>query len=165
MRRTTLLMLLVALLATGLVAGCGGDDKSKEEEAKEKYEEAYSPINDDIIELGNEVGQAVNTARGKTDEALATQFASLGDRTRELNEKLEELEAPEEYSDLDDRLVKALDVVATDLTEIGEAAEASDPGEARKQAAELARHSVEVRTSRRELARKTGAKITSGSGS
>jgi hypothetical protein len=158
-------MLLVALLATGLVAGCGGDDSSKEDEVKEKFEEAYKPLNDDIIELGNEVGQAVNSARGKSDEALATQFASLGERTQELKGEVEELEAPEEYEDGQERLVKALDTVGTDLTEIGEAAEASDPSEARKQAAELARHSVEVRTSRRELARETGAKITSGSGS
>jgi hypothetical protein len=153
-------MLIAALLGVGLVAGCGGDDGPS---AKEQFEKDYGEVNDDLLSLSEEVGTAVNTARGKSDAQLATQFASLGERTQEVRGDLDELDPPEEYQDLTERLSKAIDVVATDLTEIGEAADANDATAARAQAVELGRHSVEVRTARRELARRTGAKVTSGS--
>lgn len=159
-------MLLAALLGAGLLAGCGGDDEGdKQEEVKKTFEEDYKPLNDELLELGDEVGQAVNTAEGKSDAALATQFTQLGEDTQEVKRKLDELEPPEQLEALHHRLSNAVDVVATDLTEIGQAAENHDADGARKQATELVRHSVEVRTARRELARKTGAKVTSGSGS
>ena len=164
MRRSLLLALLSALLVTGLLAGCGGDDKPSQEEVKKEYDDAFKPINDDLLEQGEEVGQAVNNAEGTSDEALATQFTGLGEDTEEIKTRLDELEPPDEYEDDHNRLSKAIETVATDLREIGEAAEASDPKAARTQAAELVRHSVEVRTARRALARKTGAKVE-GSGS
>lgn len=149
-------MLLVALFAGGLVAGCGGDDGA---DAKEQFEKDYEEVNDDLRALGDEVGQALQAAPSTTDEALATRFRSLGERTLEIKGDLDDLEPPDEYQDLTDRLSKAIETVATDLTEIGDAGAAHDVEEGRKQFTELGRHSVEVRTARRELARKTGATV------
>lgn len=159
MRRSLILSLLAALFAVALLAGCGGDDGGGQAEVKETFEKDYSEINDEIVALGEEVGQAVNTAEGKSDAVLATQFSGLGSKTEELKTKVDELEPPEEYEEATKRLSDAVGVVARDLTEIGEAAEDNDADTARKQATELARHSVEVRTARRDLARKTGAKV------
>ena len=90
-------MLIAALLGAGLLAGCGGDDEGdKQEEVKKTFEEDYKPLNDDLIALGDEVGRAVNTAEGKSDAALATQFTRLGEETQEIKRKLDELEPPEE---------------------------------------------------------------------
>jgi outer membrane murein-binding lipoprotein Lpp len=162
MRRSLLLMLVAALLGAGLLAGCGGDDDGggdSQAEVKEKFDEDYRELNDDLLDLGEEVGQAVNGARGKSDAALATQFTGLGERTQEIKRRLDELEPPEDLEALRQRLSNAVEVVGSDLTSIGQAAENNDARGARQQAQELVRHSVEVRTARRELARKTGATV------
>jgi hypothetical protein len=104
----------------------------------------------------------VTTAEGKSDDALATQFTDLGERTQEIKRKLDGLEPPEEYEALARRLSNAVQVVGSDLSEIGQAAEGNDASGARTQAQELVRHSVEVRTARRELARRTGATVERG---
>jgi hypothetical protein len=161
MRRSLLLMLVAALLGAGLLAGCGGDDDGGDSQAevKEQFEKDYRELNDDLLDLGEEVGQAVNSARGKSNAALATQFTALGERTEEIKRRVDELEPPEDLEALTRRLSNAVDVAGSDLTSIGQAAENNDASGARKQATELVRHSVELRTARRELARRTGATV------
>jgi hypothetical protein len=82
-RRPLLLALVAALLATGLLAGCGGDDDNGGDEAaegKERFDTAYRPINDQFLALGRETGQVITTARGKSNASLATKFESLATR-------------------------------------------------------------------------------------
>jgi ABC-type glycerol-3-phosphate transport system substrate-binding protein len=188
MKRSLLLILITALLALGLVAGCGGDDDDgsgggdttaqnetttdtgtteteTEAEAggsKEEYDKAFGEINDELLEVGNDVGQTINTAKGKTDAALATAFTDLTERTRGVKEKLDGLQPPPEYEKLHNDLSAAIEVVAGDLEAIATAAENNDAGDARTEAQELVRHSVAVRTARRALARETGAKVEGG---
>ena len=167
MRRPLLLSLLAALFAVALLAGCGGGDDggdggSDQAELKETFDRDYREINDDLLALGDEVGQAVSTAEGKSNPQLATQFTGLGERTQEIKRRLDALEPPDEYEAQARRLSNAVAVVGSDLSEIGQAAEGNDPAAARKQATELVRHSVEVRTARRELARRTGARVRDG---
>jgi hypothetical protein len=162
-RRPWLIALLAALLALGLLAGCGGDDgPSKEEEAaevKEEFSEGFKPINDDFLALGERVGRAVQTARGKENSELTREFGEIADEVRELRTRLERLEAPPEWEADKKRLSAAMALVGDDTRQISVAAATGDADKARTEAQQLVRHSVEVRTARRALARKTGAKL------
>jgi hypothetical protein len=158
-----LLALAAALLGLGLLAGCGDDDDNGGGDdaaaQKEEFDQAYRPVNDELVDIGEDVAQTIRTARGKSNQELATEFGSLAGRVTALKDRLTDLEAPEEYRADVDRLSRSMDVVAGDLREISEAAENGQAQEARTQVQELVRHSVEVRTARRALARKTGAKL------
>jgi hypothetical protein len=167
MKRPFLLALVAALLALGLLAGCGGDDDNGNggddaSAQKEAFDEAYGPINDDLLKTGNDVGTTINTARGKTNAELAVAFRALAARADAIKEKLDALEAPEEYKEDQQALSASVEVVARDLEEISDAARLGQANEARTQTQELVRHSVAVRTARRELARKTGATVEGG---
>jgi hypothetical protein len=157
--RSLALLLVTALLGVGLLAGCGGDDGGDNGGATtEEFDEAYEPINDEFVDLGEEVQQTIQTAEGQTDEALATKFDELAKKVFALRARLVGLDAPEDYKADVDRLAASMQVVGGDLSEVSRAAEDHDAAEAKSQVQELVRHSVETRTARRALARKTGAK-------
>lgn len=166
MRRPVLLALLTALLAVGLLAGCGGGDDGggsgagdDAAELKERFDTGYRPINDQFLALGRETGEAINTAKGKSNAALATKFKSLSSRLAALKARLDTLEPPAEYAVDAKRVSDAMALVGGDLDQLARAADAGDAAEARTQAEELVRHSEAVGTARRALARKTGAKV------
>ena len=163
MRRPLLLALITALLALGLLAGCGDDDGGNggndAAELKKNFDTAYRPINDEFLALGRETGEVIQAARGKSNASLATAFKSLSARVAAIKARLDNLEPPPDYERDTERLSNVMALVGGDLDEIAQAADAGDAAEARTQAQELVRHSVEVRTARRALARKTGAKI------
>jgi outer membrane murein-binding lipoprotein Lpp len=154
MKRSLLLVLTAALLGLGLLAGCGGDDGPSQ---KDEFDTAFNKVNTDFVKLGEDVQQTIQTAEGKPDDELATKFKSLSDQVLAIKARLTGLDAPGEYSKDVDRLAASMQVVAVDLGEIAEAAENGQAAEAKSQVQELVRHSVETRTARRALARKTGA--------
>jgi hypothetical protein len=163
-RRRWLIALLSALLAVGLLAGCGGDDDGggKDDEAaevKEEFSKGYRPINDEFLALGARVGRAVQTAKGKSNSELTTEFGEIADEVRELRTRLDALEAPPELEAGQKRLSAAMALVGDDTRQISVAAATGDAEKARTEAQQLVRHSVEVRTARRALARETGAKV------
>jgi uncharacterized protein YjbJ (UPF0337 family) len=159
-RRSALLAVVIALLGVGLLAGCGDDDGGGDDggASTEEFDKAYAPINDEFVRVGGEVQQTIQTAEGRTNQALATKFDELAKQVFALRARLLGLEAPDEYKSDADRLAASMQVVAGDLSEISRAAEDGQAEEAKSQVQELVRHSVETRTARRALARKTGAK-------
>ena len=165
MRRPLLFTLVAALLALGLLAGCGDDDNGggnggdDAAEVKEKFATAYRPINDEFVALGAEVGEAVQSARGKSNSELTRTFGDFADRVRQLRTRLDALEPPPELEADTKRLSEAMALVGDDVRQISVAAATGDAEKARTEAQQLVRHSVEVRTARRTLARKTGAKV------
>ena len=163
MRRPLLLTIVAALLALGLLAGCGDDDNGgggdDAAEVKEEFSKEYRPINDEFLALGGEVGEAVKTARGKTNSELTRTFGGFADDVRDLRTRLDALEPPPELEDETKRLSAAMALVGDDVRQISVAAATGDADKARTEAQQLVRHSVEVRTARRALARETGAKV------
>ena len=164
MRRPTLIALIAALLAVGLLAGCGGDDDGGNgvddaAELKEEFAEDYRPINDEFLALGERTGRAVSTAEDKSNSEITREFGAIADEVRDLRQRLDALEAPPELEADRKRLSAAMALVGDDVRQISVAAATGDADKARTEAQQLVRHSVEVRTARRALARKTGAKV------
>lgn len=155
-------MLTVALLALGLLAGCGGDDdgggNGGDDAAaqKEEFAKDYRPINDEFVATGEEVAKTIQGAEDKSNAELAVAFRALAARVDGLKERLDALETPEDLQADRQRLSASMEVVARDLEEISDAARLGQGQEARSQVQELVRHSVETRTARRGLARKAG---------
>ena len=147
---------LLALCALTLVAGCGGGGGKS---AKDKYDEAYKPINDQVLAMGQEVGTAVSTAKGKTDVTLASQFSGLSVRVTALKSRLDGLKSPDEYESDAANLSAALQLAAADLKAISNAAAAHRAGAAADGVRQLAADSISIRDARRALAKKTGAKV------
>jgi hypothetical protein len=147
---------LAVVLGLSLLAGCGDDKKSGP--SKEKYAERYKPINDEFVALGQEVANTVRTAKGQTDVALADTFAQQAKQVEQLKTRLEDLDPPDDYKPDHDKLVTAMGLVQADLQEISDTARAHDAAGAKAATQKLFADSAQVRTPRRALAAKTGAK-------
>jgi hypothetical protein len=157
MKRTATTFLAV-LLGLSLLAGCGSDKKSGP--SKEKYAEQYKPINDQFLALGQVVAETVRTAKGQTDVALANTFDDQANQVGDLKKRLEDLDPPDDYKPDHDKLVAAMGLVQADLQQISDTARAHDAPGAKAATERLIKDSEQVRTPRRALAEKTGAKKT-----
>jgi outer membrane murein-binding lipoprotein Lpp len=140
---------LVAVLAAALLAGCGGDDK------QDTFAKDFRPINGDIQGLGRKVGNAVSSARGKSDVALANQFSGLADQVGEQRKKLDGLDPPDDLKSDTDDMTSALRKVEKDLRGISKAARGHDAEGARSSTEALVRDSEPLRTARRKIERGT----------
>jgi predicted nucleic acid-binding Zn-ribbon protein len=137
--------LVVAALAIAAVAGCGGDG--------EAFEDDFPPLNQRILSLGEQVGNAIETAEGSTDRELTDEFNEFARRLGDLRQELEDLEPPEDLADERDDLVSAMGAVRSSLEDIARAAEDADPEAAREATLELLERSSDLRDAREALAR------------
>lgn len=150
-----LLVILVALLTAGaLLAGCGDDEK---ESAPADFSTEFKTINDEILDLGEEVGQAVSNAANSTDAELARQFGRFADELEVQRKALEELDPPPESQKPTTTLLAAMERVIGDLRAISEAAGNNNPAGAQAATRALVRNSPALRDARRTIARQTGA--------
>jgi predicted nucleic acid-binding Zn-ribbon protein len=137
--------LVIATLALPGVAACGGDDES------EAFNEDFPALSQRIVTLGEEVGNAIETAGETTDQQLAEEFDGFARDLGALRRELERLEPPEEVADERDDLVEAMGEVRASLEEIADAAVESDPAAARAATLELVDRSAELREAREVL--------------
>jgi hypothetical protein len=153
--RRRLQPIFVLLVATALLAGCGGADKTKD------FNKGFKGVNDQLLALGNEVGQGISSAKGTPDATLASEFTGFAARLRAIKGRLDKLDPPDKLKKRTDDLSRSIDRVVTDLQGIGTAAKEHKPAAARTAAQALVRDSVPLRAARRALARETGAKLGS----
>jgi outer membrane murein-binding lipoprotein Lpp len=139
----------LAVLAAALLAGCGGEDK------QDTFAKDFRPINGDIQALGGKVGNAVTTARGKSDVALADEFSGLADQVGAQRKKLDGLDPPDDLESDTADMTSALGKVEKDLRGISKAARGHDAEGARSSTEALVRDSEPLRTTRRKLERGT----------
>lgn len=154
MRRLNLVTVLVVLAALALAA-CGGSSAP----SKEDWQKDYAPMNQQIKVLGQQVGEAVSGAKGKTPTALATQFQGLADQATAAANDLSKIETPDDATieQQQDDLVAALKQGANDLHAISAAASANDAKAASAAAAKLVADSAQIRKPRQALEQQLGA--------
>ena len=116
-------LVLVALVAAALLAtGCGSSGPS----AADAYKTSFTPLNQEIIKTGNDVGDAVTTANTKPDAQIGVDFARLSDRAATLAGQLAKLAPPKELQADHQLLVGGLRKEAGNLNRIAEAAVKGD---------------------------------------
>jgi hypothetical protein len=141
--------LVIAMLALPGVAACGDDGES------DAFEEDFPALSERIVSLGEEVGNAIETAGETTDRKLGEEFDGFARDLDVLRQELERLEPPEDVADERDDLVEAMGEVRASLEEIADAAKESDPEAAREATLELVDRSAELREAREALVRAT----------
>jgi len=143
-----LIPLVLVLAFVPVLSGCGEDEA-------ETFAKDYRPLNKQILALGSDVGETVNGASGKSDEAIEKEFGSLAQQTGELQQQVDELEPPEDLQPPTDQLGEAMDDAQDALRDIEAAAGKSDPAAAREATIQLVRSSEDLREARRTLERAT----------
>jgi hypothetical protein len=136
---------LAATLLAGLaIAACGGSD--------DEYGDDFRPVSEQIVSLGQEVGDTIQRAGESTDEELAGDFEDFANELGDLRQELADLDPPDELDDEQDALVAAMGEVRSSLEDIAEAAEQRDAEAASQATVELVQRSSELRDTRQRLA-------------
>jgi hypothetical protein len=148
--------MIPALLVVALLAGCGGgsDDSSK-------FNESFKAINDQLLELGQSVGRALQAAPQTTDDQLAGEFSGFADQLDDVKKRLDALDPPSDLESKTEALSSAIAALSKDLSDIADAAKVHDTTKAREATQSLITDSRTARDARRALAKETGAKVGS----
>lgn len=109
--------LAALLLAAGLLAACGSDEK---EDYAQQVEEILDPLGTQLSELGTELSGA--SSESELAEGLGQAESDLEAAASEL----ESLEVPEDVQDINADLVSAINGFAAELGNVREAAESGD---------------------------------------
>jgi hypothetical protein len=147
-------IILAVLLAASLIAGCGGG--SDENDA---FNKDYKAVNDQLLRLGDTVGQALQGAPQTSDAMLAGEFSGFATQLDEVRRRIDALKPPDDLKPKVDALATAVATLSKDLRDIAHAATVHDTTGAREATEALVRDSRAARAARRALARKTGAKV------
>lgn len=109
--------LVVLLLATGLLAACGSDEK---EDYAQEVEDILQPLGENLQTLGSELSSASDA------DALAE---GLGEAESDLEgaaSELESLDVPDDVEEVNADLVSAINGFAGELANVREAAESGN---------------------------------------
>jgi hypothetical protein len=143
------LLAVAAMVAVAPVLAACGEDKEK------TFREDFRPLNQRILDLGEDVGKAVSGASGKSDQQIEEDFGELAQRTGEVAKDVDALEPPDDLKKPKEDLVEAMGDARDALGDIESAADQSDPQAARRATVQLVTSSKELRDSRRRLERAT----------
>jgi outer membrane murein-binding lipoprotein Lpp len=149
-------LIVTALLAGALVAGCGGEDQ---QDKKDQFARDFKPVNEQILLLGGQVREALTQAGTTPDRVLGRVFRGFETQVQEAKAALDELEPPDDLRDEQRALSTALGKLVADLRGIHTAIAAKDPAATRRATAALIRDSEPAGNARRDLAEKTGARV------
>jgi hypothetical protein len=117
-----------AMLALGLVAGCGSDDK---EEYADEVQGVLEPLGEDLQALGTEVSSV------ESPEAFAEAISNVQDTLNQGVSDLESIDPPEDVTDVHADLIAAFESFNTSLDGVREAAEDGNVRQLQSAAAEL----------------------------
>lgn len=135
------------LASTLVVAGCG----SKKDDKSASYKTDYKAESATIKALGNEIGEAITTAKQKSDDQIVAQFQALATRTHVAAGALAGLTPPADLKAENAALQTALERAAADLDEIVKAARAHSYNDAKTATEALIGDSTVVKSARDEL--------------
>jgi len=146
--------LLTAILAAFALAACGGGSSSSSDApTTADFRTEYAPISAVIRGIGDDIGAAVNSAKGKTDAQLQAQFGDLAKRTGTAADALAGTHPPDDAAieQARDQLISGVRQGASDLAAISSAASLSDAKAAKAATIKLIQHSANVKTPRLKL--------------
>lgn len=148
--------IFAVLLAAGLLAGCGGGSGDSG-----GFDKEYKAVNEQLLQLGDTVGQALQNAPQTTDAMLAGEFSGFAGQLDQVRRRIDALRPPGDLKAQVDALSTAVATLSKDLRDISHAATVHDTTGAREATQALVRDSRAARDARRALAKKTGARVGS----
>ena len=129
MKMTRIVAALAALLlAAGLVAACGSDEK---EEYAQQVEDVLNPLGEELQSLGDDLSASTDP------EQLATGIGDAEDTISQGITDLEEITAPEDVEQVHQDLIGALETFNGELASVREAAESGNLQELQRVALDL----------------------------
>jgi hypothetical protein len=152
-------LILPALLTCALLAGCGGDSGGSG--GSDRFNSDYKAVNDQLLQLGTTVSDALQKAPQTTDPMLAGEFSGFANQLDEVKGRLDVLKPPPDVKSKVEALSLAIGKLAADLRNIAHAATVHDTTAARDATKALVSDSRAAGAARRALARKTGARVGS----
>ncbi len=109
--------LIAVTAAMALAAGCGED---------QNFIDDYNAATKPLQTLASSINTAVGGASSQNDAAIAKEFDRLADETKKTNDKLDELDAPDDAKESFEDLKTALRKGEADLREVAAAAGKGD---------------------------------------
>jgi hypothetical protein len=149
-------LILPAVLTCALLAGCGGGGGS---DSSDRFNSEYKTINDQLLQLGTTVSDALQKAPQTTDPMLAGEFSGFANQLDQIKGRLDVLRPSAEVRSQFEALSIAIGKLAGDLRDIAHAATVHDTTGAREATKALVSDSKAAGDARRALARKTGARV------
>jgi len=140
-----------ALLAASL-GGCGQSEK-------DKYIDAYSPLNTRLIKVNDDLARTINGSQNKTNAQLAAGFAPLGKKLRTLSRQIGALDTPADLKQESKALTDTLDTTREDVDGVVAAARKEDARALAAVSMRLPDKANTISTKANGLARATGARV------
>lgn len=140
-----------ALLAAAL-GGCGQSEK-------DKYIEAYSPLNTRLIKVNDDLARTINGSQNKSNAELAASFAPLGRQLRTLSRQIRALDTPADLRQESKALTDALDTARVDVDGVVSAARRKNPQALATASVRLPAEANKISSAANRLARATGAQV------
>jgi hypothetical protein len=120
------LLAIVALLAVAVpLAACGGDDGGD----KDQYKKDAQAIAD---KLKTDVGTAQQNLQSQDEQEIVTGLNQFKTSLTEAKNGLDELEPPDDFKDVHDKLVAELGTLEGDVQAVTQAVEAKDQAKAQQ---------------------------------
>ncbi len=145
---------VAAAVAALAVAGCGNSSGN--------FKKDYTKTDTQLRQLGVDLGNALRTAKGSTDVALASKFDSYATRSRKIADDLGKLSPPDKVKSDVTQLRSALTTIAGDMSTIGRTARAHDAKAARAATQKLVADAAPVRAASTAIRNKEGIKRSGG---
>jgi chromosome segregation ATPase len=107
----------IALLATLLAAGCGGED-----EGADRFREGYNAAVERLNEVNSDIQESGEELASRSGGEIAREFDRIADTAAQTRADLEDLAPPEEARDEFEQLLAAIQDGVRDLRAVADAA-------------------------------------------
>ena len=144
-----------AVVLTVLVVGCGsGSDLGT-------YKKDFQNQKAQFTQLGRDLANTIQTANGKSNSQIASEFAGLATRANTTASNLRKLKPPSNYKSQNEQLASDFNTVAADLSSISTAASSNNGQSARAGTQKLLQDAATLRQADRSLTASLGLPQTS----
>lgn len=152
MRARLLVLVSCGALLSGSIGGCGQSEK-------DKYIDAYSPLNTRLIKVNDDLARTINGAQSKSNAQLAGAFAPLGRKLGTLSREIRALDTPTDLKQESKVLTDTLDAARVDVDGVAAAASRNDSRALAAASVRLPEKANKISTAANRLARATGAQV------